>query len=99
MSVGLPVFLLAGTGGDSNEPSLLVNIAYGWVTNGLMAGTIGDHLVAVKFFPRQERGLELFLRHPWIVDVLKRVPRSRAEVGTNSRIRRPVEHKKRATCG
>ena len=60
-----------------------------WGTNGLMAGTIAGHLAAVKFFPRQERGLELFLRHPWVVDVLKRVPRSRAEVGTKSRIRRP----------
>ena len=84
------MFLLAGTGGDSNEPSLLAYIAYGWDTNGLMAGTIADHLVAVKFFHRQEPRLELFLRHPWIVDVLKRVPRSRAEAGTKSRIRRPV---------
>ena len=26
-----------------------------------------------EFYPRQERGLELFLRHPWIVDALKGV--------------------------
>ena len=90
MSVGLPVFLLTGTGGDSHEPSLLAYIAYGWGTNGLMAGTIAGHLAAVKFFHRLERGLGLFLRHPWIADALKRVTRFRAEAGTKSRIRRPV---------
>ena len=55
-----------------------------------MAGTIAGHLAALKFFHRQEGGLELFLCHPWVVDALKRVTRSRAEAGTKSRIRRPV---------
>ena len=55
-----------------------------------MAGTIAGHLAAVKFFHRQERGLDLLLRHPWVVDALKRVTRSRAEAGTKSRIRTPV---------
>ena len=43
-----------------------------------------------KFFPRLECGLELFLRHPWIVDALKEVTRSRAEARTKARTRRPV---------
>ena len=64
MSVGLPVFILAGAGGDSHVRSLLAFIAYAWGTNGLTAGTIAGHLAAVKFFHRQKRGLELFLRHP-----------------------------------
>ena len=63
MSVGLPVFLLAATGGDSHVRSLLAYIAYAWGTNGLTAGTIAGRLA-------QERGLELFLRHPWIVEAL-----------------------------
>ena len=36
----------------------------------------------MKFFHRQERGLELFLRHPWIEDALKGATRSHAEAGT-----------------
>ena len=71
MSVGLPFFLLAGVGGDFHLRSLLVNIAYAWGTNGLTAGTISGHLATVKFFHCQERRLELFLRHPWIVDELR----------------------------
>ena len=55
-----------------------------------MIGTIAGHLAAVKFFHRQKRGLELLLRHPWVVDALKRVTRCRAEAGTKSRIRTPV---------
>ena len=68
MNAVLPVFLLAGAGADSYVRLLLAYIAYVWGTNGLAAGTIAGHLAAVKFFHRQERGLELFLRHPWIVD-------------------------------
>ena len=63
MSASLPIFLLTGAGGDSYVHLLLAYIAYAWGTNGLTAGTIAGHLVAVKFFRRQERGLELFLRH------------------------------------
>ena len=96
--MSLPIFLLAGTGRDSHEPSLLAYIAYGWGTNGLMAGTIAGHLATLKFFHRQERRLELFLRHPWVVDALKRVTRSRAEAGP-SRVYVDLYHKKRATCG
>ena len=70
--------------------SLLAYIAYTWGTNGLTAGTIAGYLAAIKFFRRQERGLELFSRHPWIVDALKEVPRSHTEAGTKSRIRRIV---------
>ena len=55
---------------------------------------VGDRdcvsLCGGKFFHRLERGLELFLRHPWIVDGLKEVTRSRAEARTKSRTRRPV---------
>ena len=68
MSVGLSAFLLAGAGGDSQVHSLLAFIAYAWGTNGQTTGNLAGHLVMVRFFPRQERGLELFLRHPWIVD-------------------------------
>ena len=68
---------------------LLAYIAYAWGTNGLTAGTIAGLLAAVKFF-HQERGLELFLRHPWIVDALRGVTCSHAEVGTKSNIRRPI---------
>ena len=46
VSVDLPVFLLAGTGGDSHEPSLLAYIAYGCGTNGLMAGTITGEVLS-----------------------------------------------------
>ena len=90
MSVGLPVFLLAEAGEDFHVRSLLAYIAYAWGTNELTADTISGHLAAVKVFHRQERGLELFLRHPWIVDVLKGVTHSHVEAGTKSRIRRPV---------
>ena len=90
VSVGLPVFLLAGAGGDSHVRLLLVCIAYAWGTNGLTVDTIADHLAAVKFFHRQERGLELFLRHPCLVDALKGATRSYAKAGTKSCIRRPV---------
>ena len=38
VSMGLPVFLLAGAGGDSHVRSLLAYIAYTWGTNGLTAG-------------------------------------------------------------
>ena len=86
----LGVYLLAGAGGDSDVRSLLAYIAYAWGTDGLTAGTIAGHLAAVKLFHRQERGLELFLRHPWIVDALKGVTRSHAEAGTKSCIRRPI---------
>ena len=82
--------LLAGAGGDSHARSLLTYIAYAWGTNWLTAGTIAGHLAAVKFFHHQERGLELFLRHPWIVYALKGATRSRADVRTKPRIRRPV---------
>ena len=90
MSVGLPGFLLAGAGGDSHVGSLLAYIAYVWGTNGLTAGTIADHLTALKFFHRQERGLELFLRNPCVVDALKGVTCSHLEAGIKSRIRRPI---------
>ena len=66
-SVGALVSLLAGAGVDSHVSSLVAYIAYAWDTNGLTEGpTAGD--LAVKFFHRQERGLELFLCHPWRVD-------------------------------
>ena len=68
MSVGLPVFILAGASGDSHVHLLLACIAYAWSNNGLTAGTIAGHLAAGKLFRRQERGLELFLHHPGIVD-------------------------------
>ena len=64
VSVGLPIFLLAGAGGDSHVRSLLVYIAYAWGTDGLTAGTLAGRLAAVKFF----HGLELFFRHTWIID-------------------------------
>ena len=64
MSVGLPVFLLAGAGEDSHVRSLLAYTAYAWGTNGLTAGTIAGHLATVKCFHRKERGLEQFFRHP-----------------------------------
>ena len=82
VSVGLPVFLLAGAGGDSYLRLLLAYITYAWGTNGLTVGTIAGHLAAVKFLHRQERRLELFLCHPWIVDALKGVTRFHAEAGT-----------------
>ena len=90
MSAGLPLFLLARAGVDSYVSSLLAYIAYGWGTNELTEGTIAGHLTAVKFLYRQERGLELFLRHRSIVDALKGVTHSHAKVGTKSRTRRPV---------
>ena len=61
--MGRPVFLLAWAGGGFHLHSLLVYIAYAWSTNGLTAGAIGRS-AAAKLFRRQERGLELFLRHP-----------------------------------
>ena len=64
MSVGLPIFLLVSTGGDSHVRSLMAYITYAWGTNGLTAGTIAGHLAAVKLFHCQEPGRELFLRHP-----------------------------------
>ena len=64
VSTNLPDFLLAGAGGESHVRSLLAYIAYAWGANVLTAGTIAGHLAAVKFFHRQERGLEIFLRHP-----------------------------------
>ena len=65
-------------------------MAYAWGTDGLTAGTIAGHLAAVKLFHRQERGFELFLPHPWIVDALKEVTCSHTKAGTKSRIPRPV---------
>ena len=44
----------------------------------------------MKFFHCQERGLERFLRHPWIVEALKAVTHSHAETGTQSCKRKPV---------
>ena len=90
VSAGLPVFLLARAGGDSHVRSLLEYTEYAWGINGLTAGTIAGHLAAVKFFRRQERGPELFLRHPWIVDALNGVTCSHALAGIKLRIRRPV---------
>ena len=90
VSVDLPVFHLAGADGDFHLRSLLAYIAYAWGTNGLTAGTIAGHLAAVKYFYRQELGIELFLCHPWIVDALKGVTCSHIEAGTKSRIPRPV---------
>ena len=87
---GAADFLLAGAGVDSHVSLLLAYIVYAWGTNGLMAGTIAGHLTAVKFLYHQERGLELFLRHPWVVDALKGVTHSHAKAGTKSRTRRPV---------
>ena len=86
MSVGLSFFPLTGARGESHARSLLTYIAYGSIINGLMAGTIAGHLVAVKFFHHQERGLELFSRHPWMADALKGVPRFHAEAGTQWRL-------------
>ena len=83
-------FLLARAGVDSHASSLLACIAYVWGTNELTPGTIAGHLVAVKFFHRQECKVELFLRHPWIVDTLKGVIRCHAEAGTKSRVRRLI---------
>ena len=63
VSLGLPVFLLAGAGRDFDVHLLLAYNAYAWGTNGLTAGTMAGYLAAVRFFHRQERGLELFIRH------------------------------------
>ena len=90
LSVGLLVFLLAGTVGNSHLRSLLACIAYAWDTNGLTAGTIVGHLAVVKFFHHQEYGLELFLRRQWIVDALNGVTRSHAETRIKSPKRRPA---------
>ena len=90
LSLGLPVFLLAGAGVYFYVRSLLAYIAYAWDTNGLTAGAIVGHLAAVKLFHCQEYGLELFLHHPWIVNALKGVSRSHTEVWTKSRIRRLI---------
>ena len=65
-------FLLGGAGRDSYVRSFLVYIAYGWGTSGRTAGAIAGHLAAVKFV-QQMRGIELFLRHQWIVDALDRL--------------------------
>ena len=71
--------------------SLLAYIAFAWGSNRMTAGTIDDHFAAVRFFHNQAHGRELFLRQPWVVvDALKGVPRSRAEIKTKSRARRPV---------
>ena len=86
----MQVFLLDGAGVDSHVSSLLAYTAYAWSTNGLTAGTIAGRLVAVIEFHRQDRGIQLFLRHPWIVDALNRVTRPHAEAETKSCTRRPV---------
>ena len=53
MSMGPPLFLLAGVGGGSHVRSLLVYIAYVLgTTGGITAGTIAGHLAVVKFFHR-----------------------------------------------
>ena len=70
--------------------SLLAYIAYAWGSNGLAIGTIPGHLAAVKCFYRQERGLELFIRHTWMVDALMGATCSHTEAGNKSRTRRPV---------
>ena len=88
VSVGLPVFLLAGAGVDSHASSLLAYIACAWGANGLTVGTIAGHLARGKFFYRHERGFELFVRPPWIVDALKGATRSHAGAETKSRTRR-----------
>ena len=48
VSVGLPVFPLAGVGVNSHVSSLVAYIAYAWSSNGLAAGTIASHLAAVS---------------------------------------------------
>ena len=89
MCIDLPVFLDWGRCRFLCE--FLAGVYYvRLATNGLTADTIAGHLVAVKLFRRQEHRLELFFRHPWIVDALKGVIRSNAEFETKSRILRPL---------
>ena len=57
MSVGLPVFILAGASGDSHVHLLLAYIAYAWSNNGLTAGTIAGHLAAGKLFSAKSADL------------------------------------------
>lgn len=90
VSVGLAVFLLVEEGVDSHVFSLLAYAAYSWRKQSLKAGTIAGHLAVAAFFHRHERGLGLFVRHPWIVEALKGVARSHAEAETVSRMLRPI---------
>lgn len=46
--------------------------------------------VSAKCFNRVVYGLELGIRHPWIMEALKGFARSHAEAGTPTRVRRPL---------
>lgn len=83
VSLGLPVFLLAGAG-------VTRTCARCWRPSHTLVSTIPSHLAAELFFHRPEREFDLLLRHPWIVDASRGVARSHLDAGTPSPVHRPI---------